>query len=68
MTLSCEAIWQPKRVTHSKSHVVHFKYMAHIEPCEHVIINGEKKIKKIRRIIMVMPSGQEERWGEASPT
>ena len=40
---------------HGKSHVVHLNYMAHIEPCEHDVINGENKIK---RKIMVMPSGQ----------
>ena len=47
--------------------MVHLKYMAHIEPCEHDVINEEKKIKKIRRKIMVMPSGQEGRWGGSFP-
>ena len=33
-------------MTHGKSHVVHLKYMAYIEPCKHDVINGEKKIKQ----------------------
>ena len=33
-------------MTHGKSHVVHLKYVAHIEPCEHNVINGEKKNKE----------------------
>ena len=37
------------RVTHGKSHVVHLKYMAHIEPCEYDVINGEKKKKKKKK-------------------
>ena len=39
-------MWQPKRVTHGKSHVIHLKYMAHIEPCEHDVINGGKENKE----------------------
>ena len=33
-------------MTHDKSHVVHLKYMAYIEPCKHDVINGEKKIRQ----------------------
>ena len=28
-----DSMWHPKGVTHGKSHVVHLKGMAHIEPC-----------------------------------
>ena len=33
-------------MTHGKSHVVHLKYMAQCEPCEHDVINGGKENKE----------------------
>ena len=48
-----DAIWHPKRVTHSKSHVVHLNVWLTISHMINDAIKGNKKIKKKKKKIII---------------